>query len=327
MDHGHSMPLGEHLEELRRRLILCLVVIGPVFALALVIGRRLLAFLLLPVERALLRADLPPFLQATSPVETFAAYVKVSFILTVVVVSPWILYQLWKFVAPGLYANERRFAYLLAPLSVTLTTLGMVFLYTVMLPVVLTFFIHFGITLAVPDTRTAPAPAGTVMGAVPVLELEPERVEPGDVWVNSRKKQLRICVGVDRRGDPIVLGTPLIGAGLVAQQYKVSEYVRFFLSLVLAFAVGFQMPVVVLLLGWAGIVTPAMLGAYRRHIAMLCAVLGAVMTPADPFSLILLALPLYLLFELGVVLLRLLPASRVARGMAGMDSEEEHRGE
>ncbi len=97
------------------------------------------------------------------------------------------------------------------------------------------------------------------------------------------------------------------GAG-ISQQYKISEYIRTLLNMGLAFGIGFQTPVVVLLLGWAGIVTRQTLAKYRRHAVGACALAGALLTPADPLSMVLLAIPLYLLFELGMLLLRVWPA-------------------
>ena len=79
------------------------------------------------------------------------------------------------------------------------------------------------------------------------------------------------------------------------------------LNLALAFGIGFQTPVVVLLLGWAGIVDRKTLAKYRRYAVAISAVAGAILTPADPLSMMLLAIPLYVLFELGMLLLVVFP--------------------
>jgi sec-independent protein translocase protein TatC len=68
----------------------------------------------------------------------------------------------------------------------------------------------------------------------------------------------------------------------------------------------------VLLLGWAGVIEPKGLGKYRKHALMACAVAGAILTPADPISMLVLAVPLYFLYELGLILCLVLPAERVA---------------
>lgn len=309
------MPFGEHLEELRRRLIYALLGIAPIFVLSLLVGKPIVLFLMEPAREALRAADLPSKFQQTGVLEFFYAYMRISFIITILVGSPWVLWQLWLFVSPGLYPNERRFAYLLAPFSILLTVIGVAFMYYVMLPVVLAFFVNFG-SVGLPGesaARTAPLAPGIVLPQTPVLEADPPDPQPGEMWINGPLKEMRVAVR-ERDGAPLVLTIPLVGTGPVMQQYRVSEYVSMILSFALAFAVAFQMPVVVLLLGWAGIIQPAVLTRYRRHAIMVCAVLGAVLTPADPISMLLLAGPLYGLYELGVVMLGLLPAERVAAG-------------
>jgi len=313
--HSSVMPFGDHLEELRHRLILGLLGLVPIAIAAFLSGRVLLEILIGPVQRALLESGLPATLQATGPLEVFATYMRVSMITALLVGSPWLVYQGWRFIAPGLYAGEQRFVRILVPLSAALVVTGVLFLYYVIFPIVLAFFIGFGSTLGAPETKTADPPAGVVLPEIPVLEADPPAPEIGAQWVNHELMQQRVCVGYED-GMPVVAGTPLTHIAGVVQQYRVSEYIKLFLSLALAFAIGFQMPVVVLLLGWSGLITPKTLRKYRKHVVLGCAIAGAVLTPADPVSMVLLAMPLYGLFELGMVLLILLPASRVAGGFA-----------
>ncbi|MFG0325790.1 MAG: twin-arginine translocase subunit TatC [Phycisphaerales bacterium JB037] len=309
----NEMTFGEHLEDLRKRLFYALLGLLPTFIIGLVVGRDLLTFLIRPVQEELLAAGLPAVLMATSPLETFGAYVRIAVVVTLLVGSPWVLYQLWRFVAPGLYRHERRFVHILVPLSSLLTAAGVVFLYTVILPVILAFFIQFGSTLGKPIVPTAPLPEGVQVGRVPVLRADPESFEPGQMWVHGELMQLRVAVPGEGPDTPArIVGAELTGGAGIVQQYRVSEYVKMFLSLCIAFALGFQTPVVVLLLGWAGLVTPALLGKYRRQAGMAVLVASAILTPADPVSMVLLAVPLYLLYELGGLLLRLMPASKVA---------------
>jgi len=182
-----------------------------------------------------------------------------------------------------------------------------------MLPVVLAFFIAFGSGVGAPTSPLVEVPPGIELPTVPVLAGDPVAPAVGSEWINTALSQRRVCVGYD--GDiPQILGSGLVKAAGVVQQYRVSEYVKLFLSMTLAFSLGFQTPVIVLLLGWAGLVTRAFLAKYRRYAALVCMVVGALLTPADPFSMLLLAGPLYLLFELGMILMWLLPADRVARG-------------
>ncbi len=305
------MPFGDHLEELRSRLIYAILGVLPILVVALIVGKSVLNFLLHPIAAALEKGGLPPALQVTGPFEMFTAYMQVSLVLTILVGAPWIVYQFWRFVAPGLYAHERRFAYLLAPLSATLTILSGLFLYYVMLPTILTFFIAFNSSLPTVAVKAAPLPEGVALTTATVLDADPADPPIGALWYNRTVNQLRICI-TDSTGARIINGTAMVGAALVSQQYRVADCVGMVLAFALALAIAFQMPVVVLLLGWAGLVDPPMLTRYRRHAIMICAVLGAVLTPADVLSMILLAVPLYFLYELGVILLRVLPASRVA---------------
>lgn len=306
------MPLGDHLEELRRRIVLALVGLVPFFVLALLVSRGVLEFLLVPVRAALRDAGLPPVIQSTGPIEVFGSYMRVALILTILAGSWWLLTQLWLFVRPGLYHAERRFVYILIPMSVLLTALGTVFMYTVMLPVVLAFFITFGSTLGVPEYRPVDLPAGVVLPEAPVLQGDPPNPRPGQHWINLELREARFCLSIDDSGRPLVAGTALTSGSGILQLYRLSEYVKLILMLALGFAIGFQMPVVVLLLGWAGVVEPRDLTGARRYMLMGCMVAGAFLTPADPLSMLLLAVPLYLLYELGLILLRVLPASRIA---------------
>jgi len=302
-----TMSFGDHLEELRSRIIRALLGVVPIFVIALIFGKAILGFLIKPVLRQLRSGGLPASMQSTSVLETFGSYLHVSIIVTVLVGSPWILWQLWKFIAPGLYRHEKRFVYFLLPLSAVLTIVGVAFLYTFILPAMLTFFIHWSSDVGVQPVDTAAPPSGIVFPMVPTLAADPASPEPGALWFNSDLKQLRFC-----GPDGAVLGCELSKGVGIAQHYRVNEYVSLFLTLALAFALAFQMPVIVLLLGWVGIVDRPFLAKYRKHAILACAIAGALLTPGDPLSMILMTIPLYLLYELGGYLLKVFPASRVA---------------
>lgn len=306
-----TMSFGDHLEELRRRLIFAILGIIPIFIISFSFGRPIVDILIEPAREQLRAGGQASALLATAPFETFGAVVYIAVILTVLIGSPWILYQLWLFVSPGLYASERKFFYRLGPLSTLLTIASIAFLYWVILPVILAFFIGFGSRIGAQPVPTFPLPDGVALGSIPILQSDPphDTLQVGSAWLNQHLNQLRVCVALGSDGTPKIFGTEMtLGAGIV-QQYKISEYVRTLLNMGLAFGIGFQTPVVVLLLGWAGIVTRQTLGRYRRHAVLVCSIAGAVLTPADPLSMILLAIPLYVLFELGMLLLRVWPAS------------------
>lgn len=327
------MPLGDHLEELRKRLIVAILGLVPFLVAAVMVGRFVLEFLTIPAKKALAEAGLPPVFQATSPLEVFGAYTKVVLLLTLLGGSWWIVIQLWKFVSPGLYAQERRFVYVLVPMSFALTLAGVAFMYYAMLPVVLAFFIDFGSTLGMDDSVSAarivevsPEVLAS-LPTIPVLAGDPAEPALGQTWINAELLQQRTCIEIGADGARVVVGTPLQVSVGIEQQYRLTEYVKLVLTFGLGFAVGFQMPVVVLLLGWAGILSRQSMAGYRRYILMGCLVVGAVLTPADPISMMLLAGPLYLLFELGLILLRVMPASAVARGFRPRKTAEERDGQ
>ncbi|MDX2131081.1 MAG: twin-arginine translocase subunit TatC [Planctomycetota bacterium] len=304
------MPLGDHLEELRRRLIWALAGLLPIAMVALGFGSYLLAFLVEPAKSALRDAGQPDMLIGTGPLETFATYMKVSLIAAVIVGSPWIIYQLWRFVAPGLHRHEKRFVYFLLPLSALLTATGLVFLFRIILPVMLGWLVGFGATIGAATASSAAVGADVVVPSVPLLEADPTDPAPGALWFNRTLMELRICVGTPEERE--IRAVSMHRQSGIVQQYRVSEYVSLLLTLTLAFAAAFQAPVIVLLLGWVGLIDQAFIAKYRRHAVLICAVLAAVLMPGDPLSMILMWIPLMLLYELGGVLLRIFPAARVA---------------
>ena len=324
--HDATMPLGEHFDELRKRLVYALLGLVPILVGSLLIGRQLLDLLIAPVQRAMISSGLSASMQATSPLETFYAYLRVSLVLTLLVGSPWVLWRFWQFVRPGLSARERRFVYVLKALSSALTLAGVVFLYTVIMPVILAFFIRFGGAIGVQPPQLVDPPAATTFLSIPILEGDPRTPEVGQEWINTRLNQRRTCIAIDN-GTPIVVGTQLVGGYGIQQQYRVAEYIKLFLQLAIAFAIAFQTPVVVLLLGWAGLVQRETLVKYRKHAGMACALAGALLTPADPISMVLMAIPLYVLFELGLLLLVLLPAERVGGGLKKRGEEGDDAGD
>jgi len=306
----NAMTFGEHLEDLRKRVIWGLMGLLPVAVAALFVGVPVLEFLMAPVQEQLRARGLPASLQATGPGETFGAYLRVSAAMIILVGAPWILYQLWLFVSPGLRATERRITYFLLPLSGTLTVMGLLLMYVYMLPLVLAFFIGFGADIGRQSPTVAALAEGIALPGVPVLPTDPPTPAVGEYWINSDLMQLRFCIAIDGDARRIV-GSELVAAPGIQQVYKISEYIKLLTSLGVSFIAGFQTPVVVLLLGWAGILDVSTLTRYRKQAIMVCAIVGSLLTPSDPVSLFFLAIPLYLLFEFGIVLLRWFPPSRI----------------
>jgi sec-independent protein translocase protein TatC len=308
------MPLGDHLEELRRRILIGLMGLIPIVAIALYFGDRILGFVVAPVKAAL-KAGAQGNLQATETLETFGAYMKLSFLAAILVGSPWILFQLWCFISPGLYRHERRFVYFLLPLSVVLTISGVVFLYFIIMPILLAFFVGFGGDIAPPTIHiVVPAADAAALPMLPLLAGDPpnELLRPGMSWVNTELKSLRVVIATPEGKPPMILSSMLQVESGIQQQYRLGSYVSLVLSMSLAFAIAFQAPVIVLLLGWLNLIDDAFIKKYRKHVVFICAIIAAIATPGDVASMLLLWGPLYLLFELGVVLLKFFPARVVA---------------
>ncbi|MEM0984167.1 MAG: twin-arginine translocase subunit TatC, partial [Planctomycetota bacterium] len=251
------MGFGDHLEDLRRRIVLGFVGVLPIAILAFVFGSDLLGLVMRPLLNALQDAGLPPVLQQTAPLEGIYTYLKLSLVATVLVGAPWIIYQLWCFIAPGLYRHERKFVYLLLPMSGVLTTTAMAFLYYIVLPVILLFLIEFGTRIVSWDVDTLRTPPAMQLPSAIILDADPPSPEPATWWVNSQLNQLRIALPTGDGSAVEVRGVPLAGGAGVLQQYKLSEYVDTVFGLALAFGAGFQKPIVVLLLGWSGIIERA----------------------------------------------------------------------
>ncbi|MEL6329051.1 MAG: twin-arginine translocase subunit TatC [Planctomycetota bacterium] len=310
---GDGMSFGAHLEDLRRRLILGLGGLVPIVILAFVFGQEILAWLVEPLRDQLRAAEQPVALIQTGPAEAVMIYIKIALVTAVIAGAPWLLFQLWKFIEPGLYANEKKFVYVLIPFSGVLTVGSVAFLYYATLPLMLGYLIYFGTHIVQLPGGEAEPPPGVTLPSLIVLDGDPAEPEIGQYWFNEHIDQLRFAapqLGDDDLSEPPrILGAQFSAGTGIIQQYKVSEYVNTIFSLAIGFAIGFQMPIVVLLLGWSGIIERAFFEKYRKYMVLVCAIAGALLTPADPGSMFMLAVPLYLLFEVGIVLLRFFPPS------------------
>lgn len=130
------MPISGHLEELRRRILICLVAIGLGFAVSLAVTEPVLRWL---------RRPLGEELYFFSPTEAFWTHLKVAFFTGLFLASPVVLYQLWRFLAPGLYRRERRYTLLFVLLSLFFLALGLLFCAYIALPFAMKFLMQFGI--------------------------------------------------------------------------------------------------------------------------------------------------------------------------------------
>lgn len=357
---GAIMSFGDHLEELRKRLILAIAAPLPLMIILFFFSAELVEWLILPMYGALAAHGLPPSLQALSPQEVLLTRLKVAAVGAIVLSGPWIIWQAWKFIAPGLYHHERRFVTLLIPGSGVLTLAGIALLYWVMLPLMLYVLVGFGGSVKIdpPANRSLKEKWDLVEqweGEIPIYAQTPEPLSPGMVWVKAPEMELFVAMPVDDepvpppaeetepttepqprgRAQPMtrpgaspptspaasappppvtVERVPRRAEGGIEQSYRLSEAINFTLLLMLAIAIAFQMPLVILLLGWLGIATAPWLRAQRKYALLVCAVVAAIITPADAPSMVMMLLPLYGLYELGILLLVLMPAQRVREG-------------
>jgi hypothetical protein len=121
--------------------------------------------------------------------------------------------------------------------------------------------------------------------------------------------------------EGVIRVSRLAGDGLISQDYRIGEYVSLVFRLAIVFAIAFQLPLVMLLLGWLDILRIDVIRRARRYVAFGCAVAGAVLTPQDPWSMVLLGGVLYLLFEFGLVLMRVVTPARVAGRARGRNDD------
>jgi Tat protein translocase TatC len=310
---GAVMTLGDHLDELRRRLLWSIAVPLPVAVLAFVWAEPIRNALCEPAIHALRAHNLPTQLQVLSPIETLGTDLKIALVTAIVLGAPWILLQMWKFIEPGLYAHERRFVRLLLPMSATLTIAGLALLHFVLMPMMLEVLVGFGIDPPQRLEMRSTAQLANDAPTVPVLAEAPAHPAAGQLWLTPDH---RLAVAVpDGEGMVQVLSVPLVQGSRLAQQFRLSEYLDFTLDFALGTAIAFQTPLAVLLLGWIGVLTPRSLGEFRRYALFGAVLVSAVVTPGgDPFSLMLLAVPIYALYELGILLLKAAPPSAVAHG-------------
>ena len=251
LEAGGEQPLIAHLLELRSRLLRSIVGVLVLALPLMVFGQELYTLTAAPLMQFL-----PPgsSMIATEVASPFFAPIKLAFVVALVLAMPWVLYQAWAFVAPGLYHSEQRFVVPLLVSSTLLFYAGIAFAYFGVLPLVFKFLVGM-------------APAG------------------------------------------------------VAVMTDINHYLSFVLGMFVVFGVAFETPVAIVLLVKAGFVTPAKLASIREYVFLGAFIVGAILTPPDVLSQTLLALSIYLLYELGIVASRwLVPGSRQVEEQQKLES-------
>jgi len=238
-----------------------------------------------------------------SPVETFMQYFKTCIIFGVGLSAPYVIYQIWQFVGAGLYPNERRWVRVLAPASLLLFAVGVLFMVTVVLPTVLTFLIATAKWIPKvpmkPRTVFATSQPATQPASLPILRESPAQPRDGDAWIAEQDGALHWVIG----GKTLRLVAQEAGSeSLVRPVFSFREYLEFVNGLSLAFGLGFQIPIVVTMLILLRVVTAAQLAGMRKFVIVGIVIAAALLTPSgDISSQLLLAIPMVLLFEAGLL--------------------------
>ncbi len=322
------MTLGEHLEELRSRIIRALLALFVGAMVCYMFSGQIIGFLTSPMFAVLRQQGCDVRMVATNPAENFITSLKVSFIVGFIVSAPYSLVQIWGFVAAGLYQRERKWVRRFAPASIILFFTGAAFLLLVVSPLLLNFLVAYQNEL--PDYGFLPEwLIGTreplkveetydqwpTTQPMPMFESDPADAPPGVPWINLQAQEMRIRIGeVDYTVTHL---KDIKRQNRVEPMMRISEYVVFILQLAAAFGIGFQVPVVVAFVATLGIATAAQMGSLRRYIWFGMALVAACITPPDVTSMLMLLIPMAGLLEIGLLVARFIERERAKTAAQG----------
>jgi sec-independent protein translocase protein TatC len=258
----HRMTLLEHLSELRVRLRNAAIAFVLAMIASFVFVAKFFELLTRPVRRGMVKAGFPPELNVMKVTEVFWVYMKLAIIGGLIIASPFVFWELWKFIAPGLYKKEKKLAGVVTGATALCFAAGTLFGYMVLCE-----------------------PAAYYMMSL----LHTEKLKSVDLV-------LKPVLMMDEVADFLML--TLAGCGA-----------------------AFELPVIVALLGALGIVTTKQLWKFNKYALVLATVLGAVLTPStDPFTQMLLAGPLFLLYEVSILVVWVIERAR-KKEEAALESE------
>lgn len=312
------MSIGEHLEELRWRLILGLGGFIVIFLVCIFYGDTVVAYFCRPLLVTLKSRGLPVTLFSTKLTETFMISIKIAMISAAAIASPWMIYQLWRFVATGLYSHERKWVTKYAPLSIVLLVGGMTFLYFLVLPWTCQFFIDWAMTMPMQELVDNPqVPTTQPLMKLPLVPGDPplNTLQDGNMYINTATGRLMIIWEGQRRH--ITFG-PM---SLVVPQISLQEYIDMVVMLLLVFGIAFQLPLVVAAVLKIGIFDADTLRASRKYVYFGLLIVSAAITPGDFITAtVALLVPLIILYELGIIL------GQSGKTAEGQDAVEGDRG-
>ncbi|PRY26234.1 sec-independent protein translocase protein TatC [Aliiruegeria haliotis] len=275
-----SAPLIEHLAELRTRLIRSVLAFTVAMVACFTVAEPILNFLVEPIADILRARGENPQLIFTAPQEKFFVLIRISMIFGLALSFPYIGFQLWRFVAPGLYKSEKNafLPFLIA--SPVLFMMGAAFAQFVVTPLAMNFFIGF--------SDAIPALAAILTG-----ENIPDDVQDSE------------------------LRTVFLGS--------VRESLDLLLKFIIAFGLCFQLPVLLTLMGKAGLVSAEGLRGVRKYAIVGILVLAALVTPPDVITQVILFVVVYSLYEVSILLVTRVEKKRNAelREMGLMDDEDD----
>ncbi|MEA3288240.1 MAG: twin-arginine translocase subunit TatC [Candidatus Marinimicrobia bacterium] len=246
-----EMPLLEHLEELRWRIIKALSSVVIFAVIGFIFSNQLIHILSIPIEQTEPRLEL----LNTTILGVFLAKMRVAIILGLVFSLPVIIHQIWRFIAPGLLDDERAFAPMLIIVTIACFVVGSLFSYFVMIPWSLKFF--------------------------------------------------------------SVLNHGLEG---LVNYVTITDYLNYITILILFTGIAFELPVVIYLLAKIGVVDPHILRKIRRFAYLVILLVAAIFTPADPFTMVGVALPMVLLYEVSILVAKLVKKKKMEDEIAEDDS-------
>ncbi|MEP4198234.1 MAG: twin-arginine translocase subunit TatC [Aliishimia sp.] len=289
-----TAPLIEHLAELRTRLIRAVIAFLIGIILAFTVAEPILQFLLGPIQETLIDlGDPDPTLQFTSPQEYLFTLFRISMVFGFALAFPVIGHQLWRFVAPGLYRTEKNAFLPFLVASPLMFLLGASFAHFVVTPLAMAFFLGF-------------ADVSSVLANL-LASITPTEV-PGNVQATPEVIDSRITI--------VFFG-------------KVNESLDITLKFIMAFGLCFQLPVLLTLMGKAGLVSAEGLGNVRKYAVVGILVLAALVTPPDVITQGILFVVVYGLYEISIQLVKWVEAKREAklRAEGFYDDDDEYEDE